>query len=140
MLKEFKEFIMMGNVIELSVAVILASAVGGVVKGFTEYIMMPLVGQFTGGMDFSSFKLVLSPAVFDDNGGLITAENAILYGTWINSIINLLIVGFVLFLVIKSYRKLERKKAIAPPPTPSGPTEIDLLKEIRDGINNLSTR
>ena len=61
MLKEFKEFIMMGNVIELSVAVILASAVGGVVKGFTEYIMMPLVGQFTGGMDFSSFKLVLSP-------------------------------------------------------------------------------
>jgi len=134
MLKEFKEFIMMGNVIELSVAVILASAVGGVVKGFTEYIMMPLVGQFTGGMDFSSFKLVLSPAVFDDNGGLITAENAILYGTWINSIINLLIVGFVLFLVIKSYRKLERKKAIAPPPTPSGPTEIDLLKEIRDAL------
>jgi large conductance mechanosensitive channel len=134
MLKEFKEFIMTGNVIELSVAVILASAVGGVVKGFTEYIMMPLVGQFTGGMDFSSFKLVLSPAVFDDNGGLITAENAILYGTWINSIINLLIVGFVLFLVIKSYRKLERKKAIAPPPTPSGPTEIDLLKEIRDAL------
>ena len=134
MLKEFKEFIMMGNVIELSVAVILASAVGGVVKGFTEYIMMPLVGQFTGGMDFSSFKLVLSPAVFDDNGGLITAENAILYGTWINSIINLLIVGFILFLVIKSYRKLERKKAIAPPPTPSGPTEIDLLKEIRDAL------
>ena len=134
MLKEFKEFIMMGNVIELSVAVILASAVGGVVKGFTEYIMMPLVGQFTGGMDFSSFKLVLSPAVFDDNGGLITAENAILYGTWINSIINLLIVGFVLFLVIKSYRKLERKKAIAPPPTPSGPTEIALLKEIRDAL------
>jgi len=134
MIKEFKEFIMTGNVIELSVAVILASAVGGVVKGFTEYIMMPLVGQFTGGMDFSSFKLVLSPAVFDDNGGLITAENAILYGTWINSIINLLIVGFVLFLVIKSYRKLERKKAIAPPPTPSGPTEIDLLKEIRDAL------
>ena len=134
MIKEFKEFIMTGNVIELSVAVILASAVGGVVKGFTEYIMMPLVGQFTGGMDFSSFKLVLSPAVFDDNGGLITAENAILDGTWINSIINLLIVGFVLFLVIKSYRKLERKKAIAPPPTPSGPTEIDLLKEIRDAL------
>ena len=134
MIKEFKEFIMTGNVIELSVAVILASAVGGVVKGFTEYIMMPLVGQFTGGMDFSSFKLVLSPAVFDDNGGLITAENAILYGTWINSIINLLIVGFILFLVIKSYRKLERKKAIAPPPTPSGPTEIDLLKEIRDAL------
>ena len=134
MLKEFKDFIMTGNVIELSVAVILAGAVGAVVKGFTEYIMMPLVGQFTGGMDFSSFKLILSPAIYDENGGLITAENAILYGTWINSIINLLIVGFILFLIIKSYQKLERKKEAAPPPPPSGPTEIELLQEIRDAL------
>ncbi len=133
MLKEFKEFIMTGNVIELSVAVILAGAVGGVVKGFTEYIMMPVVGQFTGGMDFSGFKLVLSPAVYDENGVLLTAENAILYGTWINTIINLLIVGFILFVVIKSYRKLEQKKEAAPPP-PSGPTEIELLQEIRDAL------
>lgn len=134
MLKEFKEFIMTGNVIELSVAVILAGAVGGVVKGFTEYIMMPLVGQFTGGMDFSGFKLVLSPAVYDEKGVLMAAENAILYGTWINSLINLLIVGFILFLVIRSYRKLERKKEAAPPPPPSGPTEIELLQEIRDAL------
>ncbi len=134
MLKEFKEFIMTGNVIELSVAVILAGAVGGVVKGFTEYIMMPVVGQFTGGMDFSGFKLVLSPAVYDENGVLLTAENAILYGTWINTIINLLIVGFILFVVIKSYRKLERKKEAATPPPPSGPTEIELLQEIRDAL------
>ena len=134
MLKEFKEFIMTGNVIELSVAVILAGAVGGVVKGFTEYIMMPVVGQFTGGMDFSGFKLVLSPAVYDENGVLLTAENAILYGTWINTIINLLIVGFILFVVIKSYRKLERKKEAVPPPPPSGPTEIELLQEIRDAL------
>jgi large conductance mechanosensitive channel len=75
---------MTGNVIELSVAVILAGAVGGVVKGFTEYIMMPLVGQFTGGMDFSGFKLVLSPAVYDEKGVLMAAENAVLYGTWTN--------------------------------------------------------
>ena len=134
MLKEFKEFIMTGNVIELSVAVILAGAVGGVVKGFTEYIMMPLVGQFTGGMDFSGFKLVLSPAVYDEKGVLQTAENAILYGTWVNSIINLLIVGFILFLVIKSYRNLERKKEVAAPAPPPGPTEIELLKEIRDAL------
>ncbi len=134
MLKEFKEFIMTGNVIELSVAVILAGAVGGVVKGFTEYIMMPVVGQFTGGMDFSGFKLVLSPAVYDENGVMLTAENAILYGTWINTIINLLIVGFILFVVIKSYRKLERKKEAAPPPPPSGPTEIEFLQEIRDAL------
>ena len=82
----------------------------------------------------SRFKLILSPAIYDENGGLITAENAILYGTWINSIINLLIVGFILFLVIKSYQKLERKKEAAPPPPPSGPTEIELLQEIRDAL------
>ena len=132
MLKEFRDFIMTGNVIELSVAVIMAGAVGGVVKGFTEYIMMPFVGEFTGGMDFSSFKIVLSPAVYNDQGVLITAENAILYGTWINSIINLLIVGFILFMVIKSYRKLERKKEESPAPV--GPTEIELLQEIRDAL------
>ena len=132
MLKEFRDFIMTGNVIELSVAVIMAGAVGGVVKGFTEYIMMPFVGEFTGGMDFSSFKIVLSPAVYNDQGVLITAENAILYGTWINSIINLLIVGFILFMVIKSYRKLERKKEESP--VPAGPTEIELLQEIRDAL------
>ncbi len=133
MLKEFKTFIMTGNVIELSVAVILAGAVGAVISGFTNNIMMPIVGHFSGGMDFSSFKIVLSPAVTDSAGILVTAENAILYGQWINTLINLIIVGFLLFLIIKSYQSLQRKKETAPAPKP-GPTEVDLLKEIRDAL------
>ena len=103
MFKEFKKFIMTGNVIDLAVAVLLAGAVGLVVKGFVSDIMMPIVGQFTGGIDFSNLKLVLSPTVVDVEGAIITAENAIMYGNWVNSIINLIIVGFVLFMICLLY-------------------------------------
>lgn len=133
MLKEFKEFIMTGNVIDLAVAVILAGAVGGVVAGFTNDIMMPIVGHFTGGMDFSELKIVLSEAVTDADGNVTTPENAILWGKWVNALINLVIVGFVLFMIVKAYNKFRKKKEEAPAPPP-GPTEIDLLKEIRDAL------
>ncbi len=133
MLKEFKAFIMTGNVIDLAVAVILAGAVGGVVAGFTNDIMMPIVGHFTGGMDFSELKIVLSEAVTDAEGNVTTPENAILWGKWVNALINLVIVGFVLFMIVKAYNKFKKKKEEAPAPPP-GPTEIDILKEIRDAL------
>ncbi|MEZ4801455.1 MAG: large conductance mechanosensitive channel protein MscL [Gelidibacter sp.] len=133
MWKEFKNFIMTGNVIDLAVAVLLAGAVGMVVNGFVTDIMMPIVGSVSGGVDFSDMKVVLSPAVIGDDGSVITPENAIMYGRWINSIINLVIVGFVLFMIVKAYAKVRAKKEEAPAPPP-GPTEIDLLKEIRDAL------
>ena len=131
MFKEFKKFIMTGNVIDLAVAVLLAGAVGLVVKGFVSDIMMPIVGQFTGGIDFSNLKLVLSPAVVDVEGAIISAENAIMYGNWVNSIINLIIVGFVLFMIVKAYNKTKKplEKATA---APAVPTQEELLTEIRD--------
>ncbi|MCK7589426.1 large conductance mechanosensitive channel protein MscL [Subsaxibacter sp. CAU 1640] len=133
MWKEFKEFIMTGNVIDLAVAVLLAGAVGMVVNGFVTDIMMPIVGSVSGGVDFSDMKYVLSPAVVAADGTVTTPENAIMYGKWINSIINLIIVGFVLFMIVKAYGKVRAKKEEAPAPPP-GPTEIDLLKEIRDAL------
>lgn len=133
MLKEFKEFIMTGNVIDLAVAVILAGAIGGVVSGFTNDIMMPIIGHFTGGMDFSALKVVLASAVTDADGNVTTPENAILWGKWVNALINLVIVGFVLFMIVKAYNKTKKKKAAAPAP-PAGPSEIDLLTEIRDAL------
>lgn len=133
MLKEFRDFIMTGNVIELSIAVILGAALGAVVTGFTNDIMMPIVGHFTGGMDFSAMKIVLDEAVVAADGTVTTPENAIMYGKWINAIINLIIVGFVLFLIVKAYNKTKKKKEEAPAPDP-GPSEIDLLKEIRDAL------
>lgn len=131
MLKEFKDFIMTGNVIEFAVAVILAGAVGLVVNGFVNDIVMPVVGEFAGGMDFASMKHVLSAATVDADGVVTTPENAIRYGAWINTIINLLIVGLVLFMIVKAYNK---SKAPVEEPAPAGPSDNDLLIEIRDAL------
>jgi len=131
MLKEFKEFITGGNVIEFAVAVIMAGAIGAVVKGFVSNIVMPVVGMFTGGVSFSDQKYVLSEAITDAAGKVTTAENAILYGAWIDTIINLVIVGFVMFMMIRQYNKMKKKEEAAPA-APKGPSQEDLLAEIRD--------
>lgn len=133
MLKEFRDFIMTGNVIDLAVAVLLAAAVGSVVTEFTNDIMMPIIGEFTGGMDFSDMKVILSDAEIAADGEVVKPENAILYGKWINSLINLVIVGFVLFMIVRTYAKVRKKKDIVPAPDP-GPTEKDILLEIRDEL------
>ncbi len=129
MLKDFKNFIMTGNVIEFAVAVILAGAVGLVVNGFVNDIIMPIVGEFAGGTDFASLKYVLTEASGVAGEAGAVAENAIRYGAWINTIVNLLIVGFVLFMIVKAYNK---SKTPPPPPAPSGPSQEDLLADIRD--------
>jgi large conductance mechanosensitive channel len=131
MLKEFKNFIMTGNVIDLAVAVILAGAVGLVVTGFTNDIMMPIVGHFAGGLDFADMKVVLDEAVVAEDGSITKPENAVLYGKWVNALINLVIVGFVLFMIVKAYNKTKKPKEEAPA-APKGPTQEELLAEIRD--------
>jgi len=129
MLKDFKNFIMTGNVIEFAVAVILAGAVGLVVNGFVNDIVMPVVGEFAGGVDFANLKYVLTEASGVAGEAGAVAENAIRYGAWINTIVNLIIVGFVLFMIVKAYNKT---KTPPPPPAPAGPSQEDLLAEIRD--------
>ncbi len=131
MLKEFKNFIMTGNVIEFAVAVIMAGAVGAVVNGFVNDIVMPIVGMFTGGVDFSDLKIVLQAAVAESEGVSAVPEVAIRWGAWVNTLVNLVIVGFVMFLLIKSYNKMRKPKEEAPAP-PAGPTQEELLAEIRD--------
>jgi len=128
MLKEFKNFIMTGNVIEFAIAVIMAGAIGLVVNGFVNDVVMPIVGHFAGGMDFASMKHVLSAAVVDGDGNVTTAENAVRYGAWINTIINLLIVGLVMFMIVKAYNNMKKPAEDAP----AGPSQEDLLAEIRD--------
>ncbi len=133
MLKEFKNFIMTGNVIDLAVAVILAGAVGLVVNGFVTDIMMPIVGHFSGGLDFADMKIVLDEAVVGADGEVTKPENAIMYGKWVNAIINLITVGFVLFMIVKAYNKTKKKEEPAPE-APKGPTAEELLMEIRDAL------
>jgi len=132
MFKEFKDFITGGNVIEFAVAVIMAGAIGAVVKGFVSNIIMPIVGLFTGGASLADQKHVLSEAILDVTGKVTTPENAILYGAWIDTIINLIIVGFVMFLIVKAYNKSKKKQEEAAPAAPAGPSQEDLLAEIRD--------
>jgi len=124
---------MTGNVIDLAVAVILAGAVGMVVTGFTNDIMMPIVGHFVGGVDFADLKIVLSEAELGLDGAVLEPENAIMWGKWVNAIINLIIVGFVLFLIVKAYNSTKKKEE-PKPETPKGPTQEELLIEIRDEL------
>lgn len=131
MLKEFRNFIMTGNVIDLAVAVILAGAIGLVVSGFVNDIMMPIVGHFAGGLDFADLKIVLDEAVMAADGTVEKPENAIMWGKWVNALINLVIVGFVLFMIVKAYNKTKKKQEPAPE-APAGPTQEELLAEIRD--------
>ncbi|MBN8565437.1 MAG: large conductance mechanosensitive channel protein MscL [Flavobacteriales bacterium] len=131
MLKEFKNFIMTGNVIEFAVAVIMAGAVGAVVNGFVSDIVMPVVGMLTGGVDFSEMKVVLQAAVAESEGVAAVPEVAIRWGAWVNTLVNLVIVGFVMFIIIKGYNKMRKPKEEAPAP-PAGPTQEELLAEIRD--------
>lgn len=129
MIKEFINFIKVGNFIEFAVAFILAGAVSSAINGFVSDIAMPIVGSFVGEIDFSDIKIVLSAAEFDASGAEIKSENAIKIGAWITKIINLIIIGLVLFFIIKAYNKLRKP---APDPAPAGPTSEELLAEIRD--------
>lgn len=117
---------MKGNVLELAIAVILAGAFGLVVKTFTSDVIMPVVGYFIGGVDFADLKIVLKAAAGED-----VPEVAILWGKFVNTIINFLIVALVLFFIIKAYNKTQKEKEEAPAP-PAGPSQEDLLAEIRD--------
>ncbi|MBT8223053.1 MAG: large conductance mechanosensitive channel protein MscL [Eudoraea sp.] len=129
MLKEFKNFIMTGNVIDFAVAVIMAGAIGLVINGFVADIIMPIVGEFAGGMDFANLKYVLTEASGAEGEAGYVAENAIRWGSWINTIVNLIIVGFVMFLIVKAYNKTKKPPA---PAAPKGPSQEELLGEIRD--------
>lgn len=124
---------MTGNVIDLAIAVILAAAVSGVVKGFVSMIMMPIIGIFTGGASFADKVYELAPEVLDAEGNVLTPANNLQYGAWIDTLINLIIVGFVLFMIVKGYNKVKKKEEEAPVAAPPAPTKEEvLLTEIRD--------
>ena len=129
MLKEFRNFIMTGNVVDFAVAVIMAGAIGLVINGFVNDIVMPFVGEFTGGVDFANLKLILTEAQGVEGEDGYVAENAIRWGAWVNTIVNLIIVGFVMFLIVKAYNKTKKPEE---PAAPAGPSQEDLLAEIRD--------
>ncbi len=132
MLKDFKEFALKGNVLDMAVAFVLGVAFKDVVNSVVNDIIMPIVGIFTGGIDFADKKVVLSEAVVDASGKVITPENAITYGVLIQTIITFIIIAFVLFLIVKGFMKMKKKQEEAPAPPPPPTAEETLLTEIRD--------
>jgi large conductance mechanosensitive channel len=126
--KEFREFIARGNVVDLAVGVIIGASFGAIVKSLVDQVIMPPIGLVTGGVDFSALKWVLKPA----DEATKHAEVAIAYGAFLNTIIQFVIVAFVIFLIVKAINSLKREEAAAPsaPPAPT-PSEV-LLTEIRD--------
>ena len=128
MLREFREFIARGNVVDLAVGVIIGAAFGKIITSLVDQVIMPVIGLVTAGVDFAQLKIVLKAA----DAAAKKPEVAILYGAFLNTIIQFLIVAFVIFLMIKLLSAMRRQEAKepAPPPAPS-PQEV-LLTEIRD--------
>lgn len=129
--KEFREFIARGNVIDLAVGVIIGAAFNGIVKSLVDQVIMPPIGLLTGGLDFSKLEWVLKP---EDPATEAVEKVAVQYGAFINTLIQFLIVAFVVFLLVKLVNAVRRADAqtVAPaaPPAPA-PQEV-LLTEIRD--------
>ena len=133
-LSDFKDFAMKGNVLDMAVGVIIGGAFGKIVTSLVNDVLMPVIGKIIGGIDFTSLKLVLSEAVTDDGGKVVSPEVALCYGNFIQSMFDFLIIAFCIFVFIRLIGKLSRKKkeeeAAAPAPKPS--EEAKLLAEIRD--------
>jgi large conductance mechanosensitive channel len=127
LLKEFKEFAMRGNVVDLAVGVIIGGAFGKIVSSLVNDVLMPPIGYAMGGVDFADKKLVLKEATAD------AAAVTVNYGSFINTVIDFIIVAFCIFMVIKLMNAAKKKEAAAPPPAPPSPPRSEtLLEEIRD--------
>lgn len=138
-IQDFKEFALKGNIIDMAVGVVIGGAFGKIVTGLVNYIINPVIGAITGGVSLDGLKTVIEPAV-TEGGEVVTEEVAILWGTWIQTIIDFIIVALCIFIIlraiIKSKEKIEAKKkkeeeeaAAAEEPAP---TSEELLTEIRD--------
>ena len=139
MFKEFKTFIARGNVLDLAVAVIIGAAFGKIVTSLTDDIIMPLIGKVFGGLDFSSYFVVLSPekvppalAGSTDYAALKTAGVALFgYGEFITAAVNFLIVAFVIFMMVRAVNRVAPKPEEA---AAADPADVVLLREIRDEL------
>ena len=133
---DFKAFLMKGEIVNLATAVIVGGAFGKIVTSFTNDVLMPPIGLLLGKVDFKDLKVVLQdgiPAVMENGAEKVpaVAEVAINYGSFIQTVFDFVIIGFCIFMVLKAYEK-SKKKEEAAPAAPSGPTQEELLTQIRD--------
>ena len=133
--QEFKEFAMRGNVIDMAVGVVIGAAFGKIISSLVDDIIMPLVGVATGGMNFTDYKWVIQQAVIDGTTQeVLTPEVSLNWGSWVQTIVDFIIIALCIFVAIKGINQLKRKEEEAPAPAPDPePTKEEvLLTEIRD--------
>ena len=131
MLSEFKTFAMRGNVVDLAVGVVIGAAFGKIVTALVDGIVMPVVSMATGGVAVEDWKYLVTPAQVDAAGKEIAAEVAIKYGLVLQTLIDFVLIAFVIFLALKAYNRM-RKPAEAAPAAPA--EDVLLLREIRDAL------
>lgn len=137
MLKEFKEFAVKGNVLDMAVGIIIGAAFGTIVKSFVDDVLMPPIGLLLGDVDFSELFITLSQGtVAGPYATLAAAKEAgavtLNYGIFINAVISFLIVAWAVFLVVRAFNKMKKKEEAAPAPPPEPSAQEKLLAEIRD--------
>jgi len=133
MIKEFREFALKGNVVDLAVGVVIGAAFGTIVSSLVDDLIMPLIGAVTGGLDFSNYFVPLSSAVTATTLDAAREQGAVFaYGKFITAVLKFAIVAWVLFFVIKGMNAMKRKEEAAPAPVAETPADVKLLTEIRD--------
>ena len=134
LMKEFKAFAMRGNVVDMAIGIIIGGAFGKIVASFVNDVLMPPIGMLLGGVDFKELQYVLREDVVNEAGEIITKGATILYGNFIQTTIDFIIIAFAIFMAIKAMNNMKKKEMETP--APAGPPEItkdqELLTEIRD--------
>ena len=130
-MQEFKAFAVKGNVVDMAVGIIIGAAFGKIVTALVDGIVMPVIGAASGGVSVSDWKYVLSPAQLDAAGKEVAAEVAVKYGLFLQTLIDFVLIAFVIFLFLKAYNRV---RAPAPAPAAATPEDIVLLREIRDAL------
>lgn len=139
MLKEFKEFVMRGNVLDMAIGIIIGAAFGAIVNSLVKDVIMPPIGLLLGGVDFSSLFIVLKqgtvPGPYTDVASAVKAGAVTLnYGVFLNSIVSFLVIAFSIFILVKGVNKLRREQPAVPEAPAPTPEDILLLREIRDSL------
>ena len=128
MISEFKEFALKGNMVDMAVGIVMGGAIGKVVGSLVSDMINPVVGMFTGGTDFGSMSTLLKEAEGDGEPLVLR------WGAFIDAFIQFLILAFVVFLIVKAFNNAKKRLIAEKPPAPAGPSEVELLTEIRDSL------
>ena len=129
--KEFKQFAMKGNVVDLAVGIIIGAAFGKIVSSVVNDIIMPPIGALIGGVDFTDLAIILKAPTVDDAGNAIAAVT-LNYGNFVQTTIDFMIIAFAVFMIIKAMNRMQKKEEATPAPPPKPSKEEELLTEIRD--------